>query len=46
MTLTEEELRDKIYACWEGKNIGGTLGGPTEGRMEWLHLENTMPLSV
>lgn len=39
MTLTEEELRDKIYACWEGKNIGGTLGGPTEGRMEWLHLE-------
>lgn len=27
-------LRDKIYACWMGKNIGGTLGGPYEGRQQ------------
>ncbi len=25
------ELRDKIYACWLGKNIGGTIGAPYEG---------------
>lgn len=23
--------RDKVRACWLGKNIGGTLGGPYEG---------------
>ena len=24
--FTSEFLRDRIYACWMGKNIGGTLG--------------------
>lgn len=32
--LNEEWLRDKIYACWLGKNIGGTLGMPFEGKTE------------
>jgi len=27
---SKETLRDKIYACWVGKNIGGTMGGPYE----------------
>ena len=27
-----EQLRDKILACWIGKNIGGTMGAPYEGR--------------
>ncbi|MBP3666455.1 MAG: ADP-ribosylglycohydrolase family protein [Clostridia bacterium] len=31
-------LYDKIYACWLGKNIGGTLGTPVEGRMEIMDL--------
>ncbi len=31
-------LYDKIYACWLGKNIGGTLGTPVEGRMEIMNL--------
>ena len=31
-------LYDKIYACWLGKNIGGTLGTPVEGRMEVMEL--------
>ena len=31
-------LYDKIYACWLGKNIGGTLGTPVEGRMEVMAL--------
>ena len=25
-------MRDKVYACWLGKNIGGTIGGPFEGK--------------
>ncbi|HVN59158.1 MAG TPA: ADP-ribosylglycohydrolase family protein [Bacteroidales bacterium] len=29
--LNEVEFRDKVYACWLGKNIGGTLGMPFEG---------------
>lgn len=31
-------LFDKVYACWMGKNIGGTLGGPLEGRMELMDI--------
>lgn len=37
--LTEERFRDKVYACWMGKNIGGTLGGPLEGIMELLDIK-------
>ena len=37
--LTEEQFRDKVYACWMGKNIGGTLGGPLEGIMELLDIK-------
>ena len=33
-TMERSALYDKIYACWLGKNIGGTLGTPVEGRME------------
>ena len=33
-----EKIYDKIHACWLGKNIGGTLGGPYEGRTERLSL--------
>ncbi len=29
--LNENDFRDKVYACWLGKNIGGTLGMPFEG---------------
>ena len=28
--LGRDEYRDKVYACWLGKNIGGTLGAPYE----------------
>ena len=38
ITISEQEYRDKVYACWLGKNIGGTLGAPTEGRKEILNL--------
>lgn len=29
-TLSKEEYWDKVYACWLGKNCGGTLGAPLE----------------
>ena len=31
MILNKEIYRDKVYACWIGKNIGGTMGTPYEG---------------
>ena len=33
-----EEFRDKVLGCWTGKNIGGTLGTPLEGRREMSDL--------
>ena len=36
--LNREELRDKVYACWLGKNIGGTLGAPYEGTKEYMNV--------
>lgn len=27
----------RVYGCWLGKSIGGTLGLPAEGKMERLH---------
>jgi ADP-ribosylglycohydrolase len=32
LCLSRREFRDKVYACWLGKNIGGTLGAPYECR--------------
>jgi len=32
--LNREQVMDKIYACWLGKNIGGTMGAPYEGKQE------------
>lgn len=32
MKLTFEKYRNKVKACWLGKNIGGTLGAPFECR--------------
>lgn len=29
--LNENDFRDRVYACWLGKNIGGTLGMAFEG---------------
>jgi ADP-ribosylglycohydrolase len=32
LTLARDVFRDKVFACWLGKNIGGTLGAPWECR--------------
>ena len=31
IVIGRKEFRDKVFACWMGKNIGGTLGAPIEG---------------
>jgi ADP-ribosylglycohydrolase len=32
IVIARSDYWDKVYACWLGKNIGGTLGAPFEGR--------------
>ena len=32
--LNRDQYLDKVTACWLGKNIGGTLGAPYEGRRQ------------
>ena len=32
--LNLDAYRDKVLGCWTGKNIGGTLGAPFEGKRE------------
>ncbi len=39
LKLNRARLRDKIHACWIGKNIGGTVGGPFEGKKELLEVQ-------
>lgn len=34
LQFDRNKLKDKIYACWIGKNIGGTMGGPYECKTE------------
>jgi len=34
--LSEDEFKDKVLGCWLGKNIGGTLGTPYEGK-KYVH---------
>ena len=39
MNINSKTFKDKIYACWVGKNIGGTMGTPYEGRREVLDVK-------
>lgn len=39
MKLNYQSYKDKVYACWVGKNIGGTMGTPYEGRRELLDVK-------
>jgi ADP-ribosylglycohydrolase len=42
--LSAEVYRDKVSACWMGKNIGGCLGAPFEGISGPLKLEYYSPI--
>jgi ADP-ribosylglycohydrolase len=39
ITIGRREFRDKVFACWLGKNIGGTLGAPHECKRYALALD-------
>ncbi len=39
MKLNFSEYKDKVYACWVGKNIGGTMGAPYEGTHDMLDIK-------
>ena len=35
--LNEQDYYRIVYGGWLGKNIGGTLGAPVEGKKSCLH---------
>ena len=37
--LDHASYKDKVYACWIGKNIGGTMGTPYEGKREMQDIQ-------
>jgi ADP-ribosylglycohydrolase len=37
--LNRAEYEDKVLGCWTGKNIGGTLGAPFEGKQAILDVK-------
>lgn len=37
--INRQVYEDKVRACWIGKNIGGTMGGPFEGKREILDVK-------
>lgn len=37
--LNIDEYRDKVLGCWTGKNIGGTLGAPMEGKRDFFDVK-------
>ncbi len=39
MTLDFETYRDKVMGCWAGKNIGGVLGAPFEGKRQYNEVD-------
>lgn len=36
--LTYKQYLDKVYGCWLGKCVAGTIGAPYEGMKQLLHL--------
>jgi len=42
--LSRSDYYDKMFACWLGKNIGGTLGAPFEGRKQVNNLTFFTPV--
>lgn len=38
MKINRKRYLDKVQACWTGKNIGGTMGTPYEGKKEMQNI--------
>jgi hypothetical protein len=41
MTLKWDEFVDKVYGCWIGKCVAGTIGAPYEGYKGIMNVEYT-----
>ncbi len=39
LTITRDKYLDKVYGGWLGKNAGGTLGSPVEGKKDTFNLK-------
>jgi ADP-ribosylglycohydrolase len=39
MRLDFATYKDKVMGCWAGKNIGGVLGAPFEGKRRWNQVD-------
>lgn len=39
MKLNRETYAKKVYGCWVGKNIGGTMGTPYEGKRQVQNIQ-------
>lgn len=39
ITFNNADLKDRVYACWVGKNVGGTMGTPYEGKRDLLDIK-------
>jgi ADP-ribosylglycohydrolase len=44
LVIGRAEFKDKVFACWLGKSIGGTLGTPLEGLCHTHDLEFYEPV--
>ncbi|MDR1060835.1 MAG: ADP-ribosylglycohydrolase family protein, partial [Clostridiales bacterium] len=39
MTIGFDSYRDKVMGCWAGKNVGGVLGAPFEGKRQFNEID-------
>jgi hypothetical protein len=44
IVLDSGDYLDRVRACWLGKSIGGTVGGPHEGKTHVLDLDFYRPV--
>ncbi len=44
--MDRNEYYDKVYGCWLGKNIGGSIGIPFEGTKDFLSLPIVNPSEI
>ena len=40
MRLSFAQYKDKVMGCWTGKNIGGVLGAPFEGKRKKVRIDS------
>jgi len=46
MKIDEKIYYDKVYGCWIGKSIGGSIGTPLEGKKELFQLPYEYPEEI